>query len=55
MEKKKFIVVFTDYNVEEVYAFSSKEAGILAQAKQIQNGNTYTIAFIKNEDGFIIS
>ena len=49
MKKYKYRVVFTNFNVEIVYAFCEKEARILAQAEQIKKGLNYNIDFVKNE------
>lgn len=48
MERKLFTVVFTNNNIEEVYAFSRDEAITLAQGEQIRKGNTYMVFIVKD-------
>ena len=43
MRKYLFKVLFKTGILEEVYAFNSREAEILAQADQIRKGNDYAI------------
>ena len=54
MNTKRFIVVFTNHCYEEVNAFGRSGAIILAQAEQIKKGNSYSVAFVKNEKGTVI-
>ena len=54
MHKSLFIIVFTNHNIEEIYAFSLKEAIILAQAKQINKGNLFHVDFVKDKEGNIL-
>lgn len=54
MNHSKFTVVFTNHNFEIVWAFCKKEAIILAQAKQINKGCSYNVAFVKDEEGNVL-
>ena len=54
MKNTKFIVVFTNHNYEQVFAVGKQQAVILAQAKQIHKGNSYNVAFVKDEKGRIV-
>lgn len=47
MKTYKFIVIFTNHEIETVFASDAKEAKILAQAKQIKKGNSYNIDHVK--------
>lgn len=52
MKHTKFIIEFITMIQETVYAFSEREAVILAQAKQIKKGNQYKISHIWFYDKF---
>lgn len=52
--KQIFTVVFTDHNFEDVRAYCKKEAVILAQARQIEKGNTFIVRFVKNSNNEVI-
>lgn len=49
-----YTVVFANHNFEQVTASSKKQAVILAQAEQIKKGNSYMIAFVKNEENVVV-
>ena len=54
MRHKEFTIVFTNHNYERLDAFCKREAVILAQARQIEKGNSYNVEFVKDENGRII-
>lgn len=49
-----FTVVFTNHDFEQVKASGRTQAVILAQAKQIEKGNSYMVAFVKNEENIVV-
>jgi len=50
MRKYVYIVTFLTGEVEIVSAFTEDSAKILAQAKQIEKGNSYTVFTVSKED-----
>ena len=52
--KDLYIVIFTNYCYEEIFAYSRKEAIISAQTKQLKKSNSSNIAFVKDKEGNII-
>lgn len=54
MKYSLYYVIFTNHCVEQVGAFTKNEAIILAQAKQINKGNSYMVNFVKNNKNEII-
>jgi len=52
---KKFIIVFTNYIIREVYASSFIQARIVAQAQNIKEGLGYVVDFIKDDTNRVVS
>ena len=54
MGEQLFIVVFTNYVIDKVYAFSVESALMKAKANQLIEGNKSKIDFIKNIEGKVV-
>jgi len=54
MKDELFIVVFTNFQVREVYASGYGQAIILAQAEQILKGECHIVDFVKDDENRVV-
>jgi len=54
LETKRYTITFTSGEVRKIDALSPQQAIILAQAKEITAGRSYSLGDIKDENGLMV-